>query len=107
MLHPAGAHGDSANLNRFSQVEFYQGGKQIDNRSGFLGQLLSGTSREMPQERLERNSAKQPGGILLGSVHLARGAGGRVVFNSSDHDSGELTLVYTLFGNDTNLRSLR
>lgn len=100
LLHPAGAHGDSANLNRFSQVEFYQGGKQIDNRSGFLGQLLSEISREMPQERLERNSAKQPGGILLGSVHLARGAGGRVVFESGNRQGEELVLVYTLFNSD-------
>jgi hypothetical protein len=100
LLRPAGAHSDSANLDRFSKVEFYQNGKQIGSRSGLLGQLLGSTRLEQPQIRPDHNAAAQPGGILLGPVNLTRGTGGHISFGSGESDKGKLTLIYTLFGAD-------
>lgn len=48
-------------------------------------------------------SFNTPGGVAVGPVHLARGAGGRVVFESGDHEDGELALVCTLFGGVTHV----
>jgi hypothetical protein len=71
-------------------------------------QHVTGALADLGKQYIGINSSRPPdapalssltrGGIWLGPVHLARGAGGRIVFESGSDKGGELAVVYTLFG---------
>ena len=62
-----------------------------------LGKQYIGINSSRPPEAPALSSLTR-GGIWLGPVHLARGASGRIVFESGSDKEGELAVVYTLFG---------
>ena len=78
-------------------MTFWRGGAQITSGTGPLGQVLSPTQ---PLQALAApvSSSAPRGGIWLEPVHMARAAGGRIVFKTGGDEDGELALVYTIFG---------
>jgi hypothetical protein len=61
-----------------------------------LGKRYIGINQQRPPETSALPSSSR-GGIWLGPVHLVRGTGGRIAFESGTTQEGGLALVYTLF----------
>lgn len=91
------AHGDPARYDRLSQLTFWRSGEQIGMSTGALGKLLGAGQPVQPAVAPVLQSTAR-GGIWLGPVSLARGAGGRLVFGAGERNDGQLTLISTLFG---------
>lgn len=110
MSNAADSAGSRANLAPRDWI--FRGNGTEQHMTGTLPDLMKqhlsinpGAAGELATQRLQSpvslgGSFNAPGGISVGPVHLARGAGGRVVFESGGHEGEELALVYTLFGGD-------
>jgi tetratricopeptide (TPR) repeat protein len=104
LLHPAGAHGDSASYDRWSEVSLWRDGDVIGRNTGRLGDVLSRQTSvnptsvsDGPSRRLASDTVGR-GGVWMSSADVRRGAGGRIIFGDSCAESTELQVVYPVFG---------